>query len=514
MRNAQACDMNQHGQLIAAYEALMAKSRPSSTSLEPPLRSRNSCYKFRSARLYCAVDRSIFDAVGRGRMPYRGNYGNRPWQQPSPFRPDGWQQPAPQPQQAARQQSFEQRYGRPWLPPDQYNQMRQQQRAQAQGQAVPPARPAQPLIPENRRLPPLQSAPGFQSKQQQVPAFHLEESTSIRYQQPQSTPVADPEFPATAEWLNYPAAQFDFDNGDAIAQFSTSTPWPGAKKSSLRNREPADRDSPTTKQVSFANHTVAMPAQHDPMNLSNVLSESEIALPGNPARSLPGGRSPRRQWLDTHYPNHQVRYRAPPLTVRGIGQGVHESRDYTILDLNFRGTRLGGSEAIASFTREVTIVDDLRANMLLGAAVSTSISNKVSVFAGVADCHPDSILVRNDTNRAITIPNNHCIGHLASIDPDRQAYLIDQYDPEAAELAVQKPVIPEAESRFADAIPGVIDSAPKPVKHANGIAIFGLPLEQLKQLDALLTEFEDVFRDKGFAVSQPEESTRTRPKPS
>ncbi|KAK3380848.1 hypothetical protein B0H63DRAFT_450242 [Podospora didyma] len=94
-----------------------------------------------------------------------------------------------------------------------------------------------------------------------------------------------------------------------------------------------------------------------------------------------------------------------------------------------------------------------------------------------------------------------------------QAYLIDQHDPEAAELAVQKPIMPETERRFADAIPGVIESAPKTVKHSSGIAMFDLHPGQLAQLNSLLTEFEDVFQDKGFAASPPEEFMRIRLKP-
>jgi len=67
-----------------------------------------------------------------------------------------------------------------------------------------------------------------------------------------------------------------------------------------------------------------------------------------------------------HYAHTTVRHRASPLAVRGIGQNIYSTSDYAIIDINFRGTLPSGDDAIATFTREVTIVDDLRAHRLLG----------------------------------------------------------------------------------------------------------------------------------------------------
>ncbi|KAL2138961.1 hypothetical protein VTI28DRAFT_6001 [Corynascus sepedonium] len=72
---------------------------------------------------------------------------------------------------------------------------------------------------------------------------------------------------------------------------------------------------------------------------------------------------------DIAYPDRQqeiFRHRASPLAVRGIGQNIYSTSDYAIIDINFRGTLPSGDDAIATFTREVTIVDDLRAHRLLG----------------------------------------------------------------------------------------------------------------------------------------------------
>ena len=68
-----------------------------------------------------------------------------------------------------------------------------------------------------------------------------------------------------------------------------------------------------------------------------------------------------RKWLSDCYPQLQVRKRATPLPVRGIGKAVHLSYDYVIL----QGTHAGAA-AFAFFEREVGIVEELAANMLVG----------------------------------------------------------------------------------------------------------------------------------------------------
>jgi hypothetical protein len=73
-----------------------------------------------------------------------------------------------------------------------------------------------------------------------------------------------------------------------------------------------------------------------------------------------------RQWFTTFYPPSVTRHHASPLTVRGIGQDTHNTLDYAIININFRGASPSGVDAIASFAREVTIVDDLCVHMLLG----------------------------------------------------------------------------------------------------------------------------------------------------
>lgn len=73
-----------------------------------------------------------------------------------------------------------------------------------------------------------------------------------------------------------------------------------------------------------------------------------------------------RNWVKQHYPSLEIRQRATPLVVRGIGSSVHVSQEYVIMDMYFKGQDAQHRPAMASFRREVTLVDGLQANMLLG----------------------------------------------------------------------------------------------------------------------------------------------------
>lgn len=72
-----------------------------------------------------------------------------------------------------------------------------------------------------------------------------------------------------------------------------------------------------------------------------------------------------RHWIAKHYPQLQIRHRAQPLTVRGIGDDFHQTSDYVVMPLYFKGTADGRS-AYAFFEREVSLVSGLQANMLIG----------------------------------------------------------------------------------------------------------------------------------------------------
>ena len=72
-----------------------------------------------------------------------------------------------------------------------------------------------------------------------------------------------------------------------------------------------------------------------------------------------------RQWVAKHYPQLQIRQRAQPLTVRGIGDDFHQTADYVVMPLYFKGTK-DGKPAYAFFEREIALVSGLQANMLIG----------------------------------------------------------------------------------------------------------------------------------------------------
>ena len=72
-----------------------------------------------------------------------------------------------------------------------------------------------------------------------------------------------------------------------------------------------------------------------------------------------------RDHLDT-IPHGEIKKTPQPIRVRGIGAREHDSSEYTELDFYIHGKKADGTPAIAHFKREVHIVDDLKAKMLIG----------------------------------------------------------------------------------------------------------------------------------------------------
>jgi hypothetical protein len=57
---------------------------------------------------------------------------------------------------------------------------------------------------------------------------------------------------------------------------------------------------------------------------------------------------------------------ASPISVRGLGTSKHPSDEYAIVPMYFPGKDKDGNPVMAKITREVHLVDDLKANMLIG----------------------------------------------------------------------------------------------------------------------------------------------------
>ena len=72
-----------------------------------------------------------------------------------------------------------------------------------------------------------------------------------------------------------------------------------------------------------------------------------------------------RNFFKAQAPNTPIRTMASPLQVRGLGTNRHESWEYAICDIHMPGTK-DGQKVTSLFRREVHLVDNLKANMLLG----------------------------------------------------------------------------------------------------------------------------------------------------
>lgn len=73
-----------------------------------------------------------------------------------------------------------------------------------------------------------------------------------------------------------------------------------------------------------------------------------------------------RSWILTILPNVQIKKMDTALRVKGIGPTTHESMEFIVIPVYFPGTTKNGVKALASITREIHLVDDLKAKMLIG----------------------------------------------------------------------------------------------------------------------------------------------------
>ena len=85
-----------------------------------------------------------------------------------------------------------------------------------------------------------------------------------------------------------------------------------------------------------------------------------------------------KTWLMLRAPDTKVRFMASPIIVRGIGADKHSTSEYAILDVYFPGKK-GTKNVTACVTREVHLVDGLKAKMLIGVDIIGPESIDISV---------------------------------------------------------------------------------------------------------------------------------------
>ena len=73
-----------------------------------------------------------------------------------------------------------------------------------------------------------------------------------------------------------------------------------------------------------------------------------------------------REWISRDIPNAKVHLMANPLRVRGIGSNTHETKEYILVPFYMPASKASdGTSVLACITREIHIVDGLKANMLI-----------------------------------------------------------------------------------------------------------------------------------------------------
>ena len=112
-----------------------------------------------------------------------------------------------------------------------------------------------------------------------------------------------------------------------------------------------------------------------------------------------------RSWLVKANPELSVKTMASPITVRGLGSNRHQTSEYVVTPLLFPG-----NDNITAMTspREIHIVDDLKANLLIGMDIM--VPEKIDILASQAKADIGScqtsvpIEVRTRGGRAVTHP--------------------------------------------------------------------------------------------------------------
>lgn len=122
-------------------------------------------------------------------------------------------------------------------------------------------------------------------------------------------------------------------------------------------------------------------------------------------------------YLKAKCPQVEIKRMVSPSSVRGIGTQLHDTSSYAVLDFYVPGTA-ENNQVLAHFKGEVHLVDDLRANVLIGMDI----------------VGPEKMKL-NFENNTLTIPT--CKGFQAPIQVERRSEMVNR-----AVRAVAKTTIP------------------------------------------------------------------------
>ena len=71
-------------------------------------------------------------------------------------------------------------------------------------------------------------------------------------------------------------------------------------------------------------------------------------------------------WLLALLPQVEIRRMASPLRVKGLGSAMHDTDEYVLVPIYIPATKDDGTEVLCRIMREIHLVDNLKANMLIG----------------------------------------------------------------------------------------------------------------------------------------------------
>ncbi|KAK3166669.1 hypothetical protein OEA41_009794 [Lepraria neglecta] len=147
--------------------------------------------------------------------------------------------------------------------------------------------------------------------------------------------------------------------------------------------------------------------------------------------------------LDREYsrtiPDFQTRRIASPIKVRGVGSDVYETDEYGIIPTYFLGKRDSKEFTAVTAPREVYIIDNLKAKILIDRDFLFEPEEyELSLYTHLVDLSLTAVVAKNDSDYSVKIPRNLRLRTVQEANFDNCYYITSgQYN--VAELATRRP---------------------------------------------------------------------------
>ncbi len=131
-----------------------------------------------------------------------------------------------------------------------------------------------------------------------------------------------------------------------------------------------------------------------------------------------------RAWLLSEIPNVEISKMAFPVSVRGLGTSRHQTDEYVLVPFYCPGVDENGQKALACIRRELHIVDDLRAKMLIGNDIVGAERFVIDVANSKASIGSCNIEVPIEARQRGQFTRRNVHAKLATVVPPRSELIV------------------------------------------------------------------------------------------